>query len=566
MLINQKKKDGIPLSEREQELLKEAPRPQARFAGGVQDATIEEGLAAGAKGDLMLAQDKLNKLIQDGITSGPKYADAVKGVQDAQKNAALLGGDPMAASMQSVHDVIADQLVPEVAALIKALGGIVPPDITMKFNDADAKGEIETIKGEINGIPTSFTVTAYANIAPASNAIYQLGRLIPHSPAEEGPFAKEPNWQWVFDGLSTEAKAATADATDSLAAFNDLMQSSGNNMWNFILSNLNDIVSGKKRADLQKNFDLLNEQWKLAIEDKAPQSIIDGLQSAMEADLTQLKAIGGVMGSQVVQGMQEQLATQKWADALDKGMTDIGANWGDLLSGALRKKLEQDISDLSDQIESLTAAGASDSVINGLKTSLAEKQAELIDVGKLVATPIVQGLEQQLAKSDWTQTLGGLYKDALSNPSDIGSGAKLKDLMDQRDILDEQLRLAQALGQTDLVKQYTSDLQEVNAEINIVIQAMQTGIAGVGYTAKLTTSQIAQISATLQDAGDSATALIPGVVKAIEDGRLDLQTAAKLIRIPSIPRLRTPITNSKRNYNRRFWTAPIRPRSKRTSA
>ena len=147
-IINQKKKDGIPLTSQENLLLDESGGLQKRLAGGMQDATEQQGFAAAAAAELMGAQDRLNKLQADGVTSGADYEQAVKDVQSAQENAKQFGGDPMAKSMSSLHDIIQNDLVGAIENLIGKLKDIVnPPPIEIQIADAAAIAEIQRSKG-----------------------------------------------------------------------------------------------------------------------------------------------------------------------------------------------------------------------------------------------------------------------------------------------------------------------------------------------------------------------------------------------------------------------------------
>ena len=149
-IINQKKKDGIPLTSQENLLLDESGKLQGRLAGGMQDATEQQGFAAAAAAELMQAQDKLNQLQRDGVTSGSDYEQAVKDVQSAQENAKQFGGDPMAQSMSSLHDIIQNDLVAAIDNLIGRLKDIVsPPPIEIQIADAAAIAEINRIKAMI---------------------------------------------------------------------------------------------------------------------------------------------------------------------------------------------------------------------------------------------------------------------------------------------------------------------------------------------------------------------------------------------------------------------------------
>lgn len=146
-VINKKKAAGLPLTDKENMLLGESTKLQGRLAGGIADATEQQGFAAAASVELMLAQDKLNQLQRDGVHSGADYEQAVKDVQTAQENAKQFGGDPMAAAMQAVHDTITNELVPAIDILVQKLKDIVnPPPIDIQIAEEAAIRQIDDLK------------------------------------------------------------------------------------------------------------------------------------------------------------------------------------------------------------------------------------------------------------------------------------------------------------------------------------------------------------------------------------------------------------------------------------
>ena len=100
----------------------------------------------------MEAQDTLNGLIQKGIDSGPDYEAAVKKVQEAQSNAATLGGDPMAGAMQKRRRLSREtNWSRRLTDLIAALDDLqAPPPIEIQIADAAAMAEIQRIKDIID--------------------------------------------------------------------------------------------------------------------------------------------------------------------------------------------------------------------------------------------------------------------------------------------------------------------------------------------------------------------------------------------------------------------------------
>lgn len=86
--VQKKQEQGIPLSEKEIVLLEDHEEALGRLVGGQQDATIEAGYAALAAGELMTAQDELNRAIEDNVEDLGPYKDAVA---DAEEKLGIMG-------------------------------------------------------------------------------------------------------------------------------------------------------------------------------------------------------------------------------------------------------------------------------------------------------------------------------------------------------------------------------------------------------------------------------------------------------------------------------------------
>ena len=291
-LLNQKQKDGQPLSATELQQKQELTAAVARYKGGVEDQTGAVIDAQVKAYEFTKTQDELNQKLKDHSITQKEYNQAILdaaanadpataaayGLSAAQKDTATaisevvlqiqhllqqLGLIPPDTTMRVTADTakadenlarVGGAELPDKNVMVTAettqaedglgrVGGWALPDrlfsvnadtenaeeglgrvgdwalpdktVTVDGDTADADGKLVNVQQTIAGIPRSFTITAYANTAPAVNSIIGLGKLVPQSPAEEGPFSKEPNWGWVFEGSRLRQEESTKDAADT---------------------------------------------------------------------------------------------------------------------------------------------------------------------------------------------------------------------------------------------------------------------------------------------------------------------------------------------------------------
>ncbi|MBV6425167.1 MAG: hypothetical protein NAOJABEB_02981 [Steroidobacteraceae bacterium] len=143
--IQQKQADGIALSQDEQNLLRDYPGLYARLEGGVQDATIAQGLWAAQNTRLMTVQDQLNQ----------QFPNLVEGSEEWRKKMMEVGlslgyteGDmnTMLDSAGGLQGAIAGPggLTEAINSLIDLLGKVVSPD-PLEITAKDEASEV--IKG-----------------------------------------------------------------------------------------------------------------------------------------------------------------------------------------------------------------------------------------------------------------------------------------------------------------------------------------------------------------------------------------------------------------------------------
>lgn len=163
-IIHQKELEGIPLSQEEILLKQEAGTLTQRLAGAEKDAAIQKGLLAAANAELILAQDELNKLQAQGITSGTQYEQALARVNAAREKAKALAGENVTmeqlvteamkqqhTSFEQLGAVINDRLIPALRDFKSALMAIAagPVGIELYLAKEKAEQQLEELRQEI---------------------------------------------------------------------------------------------------------------------------------------------------------------------------------------------------------------------------------------------------------------------------------------------------------------------------------------------------------------------------------------------------------------------------------
>ena len=189
--IQEKQRQGIPLTQQEAALLANQSEILGRLRGGMQDATIQAGLMAAAQTELMLAQDELNRLQQQGITSGAEYEAALQRVQEAQANynALLPPGAQMLGEMQQVNSelsrVLHEELVPALQDLKNNLD-LLPKDpiaIQIQLTTEIAERQLEDLKTKIRSgavLPVSISGPGAGGVGPGAG-MFQHGGVVPRT-------------------------------------------------------------------------------------------------------------------------------------------------------------------------------------------------------------------------------------------------------------------------------------------------------------------------------------------------------------------------------------------------
>ncbi|MBX6354542.1 MAG: phage tail tape measure protein [Micromonosporaceae bacterium] len=257
-MLQDKQKQGIPLSEAEAKAIERLTWLRDRSAGAVRDdylpALAEEySLLA----DLIQRGDELHAAYQSGDISAEEYYKSLAEVN--QRYAELVASaDPATAATfglaqaqeqtASVMERVLERLenimialgllpasqeieltMPGIDEVQRKLTEVNEMEIAGKTVDVEASTDtamerLREVERQIAAVPKSFTVTADVDISLAEQKITQLGRLLPHSPAEEGPLSVEPNWDWLFEGLAVAAERYSKEAVDKVRSYIDAIR------------------------------------------------------------------------------------------------------------------------------------------------------------------------------------------------------------------------------------------------------------------------------------------------------------------------------------------------------
>lgn len=100
------------------------------------------------------------------------------------------------------------------------------PEFFVNADIVDAQGKLKEVDLDLfeltNGV---YVVTIDANIQPLLDGIAHGREFLPSSPAERGPLAFTPNWDWLFEGVAESAEHYTDETIQKLQNFVSLSSS-----------------------------------------------------------------------------------------------------------------------------------------------------------------------------------------------------------------------------------------------------------------------------------------------------------------------------------------------------
>ena len=463
-IVNNKKAAGLPLTAQENLLLQEGSGLQERLAGGLRDSAEQQGMAAAAAVELMRAQDRVNQMQKEGITTGSDYEQAVKDVQTAQENAKQFGGDPMAASMQSLHDVIQNDLVTAIENLVQKLAELVsPPPIEIQIADAAALQEIQRIKDIIAGgafMPLSISnnpLTARAGGGTTSRReiamINEYGPELVVYPyagafAAGGTVGIANGGQPGMTVLPTGTQVIPADQTSAILssltngltptqAVIDAATSDGKQIAQAMIDGIIAGVSSDamvprltaellpalmaQREDIRKQLDVARLSG-ASDEDKAK------LMAQMDAITSLIQRWVEKNGTTVddainasVDAIRQGDFAQKIADQLAQSEADAFSNFDAIVAGTAIPALQKKIAELTVQRSVDTAAGASQAILDGINSAIQSAIAQLTISQNIYAAADAAGIIQKVIAFTVSDAVLAQLKELEKQMPDAGA-------------------------------------------------------------------------------------------------------------------------------------------------
>ena len=261
-ILIEKQEKGLELTEREQEFLERYPQLYDRMVGGQEDAAVQAALWAAAQAELVLIQDDFNAGIE--VTDG-RVAGMARAIQGIGTETGIFT-EEMRLALEAILDVnvgmdgldgqeanIAVNLLEGAGSTAGSRGGQTRYEqraedlgITGKIGNigkdlVDLNGSTATVTSSINDYATepltgiighvnwlkefgSFTIHAYMDTSNFDAGTAHVAANTPHSPAEEGPLAFTPNWDWLFEGIAASAEKYTEEALEHAKNYVDTVQ------------------------------------------------------------------------------------------------------------------------------------------------------------------------------------------------------------------------------------------------------------------------------------------------------------------------------------------------------
>lgn len=407
-IVQQKQADGIELTEQEIFIRDHATEALDRYKGGQEDAALTAGEYAIRNGMVMKAQDELNAALGRGEISQEEYAQKMR---DAYAAAGLTYDATANNStiMGTMSSTIANELVPAILNLIQKLdelnGKHVTATVETKFiTTGSPVGQVygQQVSGGYIGVEEHAAggyidhpmLSMVGEEAPAHPEF-----IIPTNPSRRGRamglwldagralgvpgFADGGggrtlagntggvaagqgagliDWSWLFAGLDVEAENYTDRAADAFEGlFNDISA----------------LASGDAMKRAKAELDDMLAVRQIAIESGAGAEVVAGLDAQIAAKQSEVEAIGAAMGTDIVRGIQSELAQANLADMMNDAWTSAFRDLDGILDGSQAKALEGQLDELQTKLKLALAGGAPEEVVKAIKENIAEVQREL---------------------------------------------------------------------------------------------------------------------------------------------------------------------------------------------
>jgi len=384
----------------------------ARFKGGQEDATLTARDYAIQNGELMSIQDQINEQFPNLVRGSDEYN---KKLREAAQAAGISDEaiDGMMGSAGNLTGTIANELIPAILRLIEKLseldGKHVTATVETKFiTTGSPVGQVygQQVSGGYIGLEEHAAggyidqpmVSMLGEEAPAHPEW-----VIPTNPARRGRAmdlwmqaghslgvpgfadggggrslagntggvaAGQPvgsstiDWSWLFAGLDAEAEDYAERAAQKVVQF---------------FGNIDKLVDGSMLRDAQQKLADLFLIRQIMIDSGASDAVIAGLDAQIASAQADVQAIGAVMGSDVIAGMAEEMASKESQEKINaslkqtlEGLTSASDPFQKV------QGLGDRVKDLRDAIAVAEAMGNTD-LAASLREDLAEAQTEFLN-------------------------------------------------------------------------------------------------------------------------------------------------------------------------------------------
>ncbi len=316
------------------------------------------------------------------------------------------------------------------------------PYIAALDADDQASVPIDDVSGRIHSlIAQNYTVHISADISAVYAAVAQANALLPHSPADEGPLARTPEWDWAFAGAPVSAERYVTQAADTAAAFlpvggrpsqgpldnaadwdflfadldptsEDYGKRSADAFIRFFTGNLEDLANGRAMYDAQQALEESLMIREIAIQQGMGANVIAELDAQITAQQAAIAQIGEIVGSGIVDSLIEEIAQFDIGDALQ--LPSGGAAWSldDIVSG---DALEQQNAAIAEMQVLLRLAGETgDAELIAFYTEqLAALERQLQVLHDVLGTQTVQDLQDVAQAEEDARARAELLQDRL---------------------------------------------------------------------------------------------------------------------------------------------------------
>lgn len=534
-ILQERQANGIELTSQEQALLENSEGILERYQGGVEDAAVEVGLAAGANAELMQAQDNLTIALGDGEPTVQEIKDAMLNYRDSLENAAAMSGQSIEDSefqqsaFSNLQDVLGNSLTPSVMDYGRELG-LIPEGIETELTlmTASAYENLQAIRAEASKpvyLPVNLQQgggfgTANQVGGGLVPAFADGGTNIPEGLGWVGEEGRElmyiPGGSTIIPHDESERLAALMEA-GAIPGFADgggpgiSVDSPESVDWGWMFEGMPFAAGQASEATVEILTDL-SARIRESMTGPDADSIADALVEGLSEDMDQLPGLI----SNVTPEVLAELA---------------------ILRNEMENELE--IAQIAGDSDAAGELSGNLNVISRIMTAwAAETGIEVRDaMGNILnADEMIDEWAQAIADQ---QALDDAWTSSLSDLDRIIDGSVMESLQGELDELNQQLAVATSLGLSDgVIDGIEQAIAETEGEMTRVGEihaaAYAAGFIESDAVPKMTDSMVADLVAMGIDGGQAMT---DSILDGLDSGRLDLSQAVELLPDSGIPGL-----------------------------